>query len=117
MNQSNLELPHSKTSPPTINKINIKNLYVINKENFSILRSKRGYKITNSTSKIKKIKEIMKNCNEKVCRLFSHGEKPHSKGLSLFESTALFVIKDNMRIIMIKERVKEKKKIILKILI
>jgi len=76
-----------------------------------------GYKITNSTSKIKKIRETIKNWREKVWRLFSQGENPHSKGLSLFLSENLFVVKDKAKTIITNDKTKETKKINLKILI
>lgn len=46
-----------------------------------------GNRSTNSTSKIKKIKVIRKNWRDKVWRLFSQGENPHSKGDNFREST------------------------------
>ena len=115
INQSNLEFPHSKTKPPTINRIKRSKLLIISIDSISILIVRSGYKITSSTSKIKKIKETMKNCSEKVWRLFSQGENPHSKGLSLFLSLNPFAIKNMAKKIITIERNKEKKKIILKI--
>lgn len=117
INQSNLALPHSKAKPPTINTIKREKLINVILVIISDFKTIIGYKITNSTSKIKKIRETIKNWREKVWRLFSHGENPHSKGLSLFLSENLFVIKDKAKTIMIKDKTKETKKINLKILI
>lgn len=48
-----------------------------------------GKMIASSTSKIKKISLIKKNCREKDWCLFPHGEKPHSNGLSFWVYCAL----------------------------
>jgi len=39
-----------------------------------------GKRIATSTSKIRKIKVVMKNRSEKALRAFLNGEKPHSNG-------------------------------------
>lgn len=47
---------------------------------------KKGNKINNSTSKIKKIKATIKNRKEKGSRLLSFTENPHSNGLLISRS-------------------------------
>ncbi len=83
----------------------------------SFFSIKKGYKITNSTSKTKKINEIIKNWSEKVWRLFSQGENPHSNGLSLFLSEKAFKLKIVMRKTIKIARKQDVHTIILKIII
>ena len=67
-----------------MNKKNNKNMFIIQKLEDKTKIFNLGKRITNSTSKIKKIKEIRKNCKENDWCLFSHGENPHSNGDNLF---------------------------------
>ena len=74
-------------------KANKGNTLVVAKE---FLRN--GNKIVNSTSKMRKIKDTKKNWREKVCRLFSQGENPHSKGLFLENSFRVFILTNKNKI-------------------
>lgn len=64
-----------------------------------------------STSKIKKITAIKKNCMEKGARENNWGLNPHSKGDSFSRSLKDLLPKIELRIIIIMERIKEMKKI------
>ena len=50
-----------------------------------------GNKRINSTSKIRKIRAVRKNCIENVIRLANSGIKPHSKGLNFSSDTCDFI--------------------------
>lgn len=66
-----------------MNSQNIKNRYI---KLMWVVKKKpntAGNNRTNSTSNTRKTRAIKKNWSDKVCRLFSHGENPHSNGESL----------------------------------
>lgn len=81
MIQSSFNLAHSTINPPNIKIKKINNITILDKWVKYGITAITGNKIVNSTSKIKKINLTIKNWSEKDCRLFSHGENPHSKGL------------------------------------
>lgn len=61
----------------------------------------KGIRSVISTSKIKKITAIKKNCKEKGIRAELFGSNPHSKGLFFSRSTKVFLDKRLARIITI----------------
>jgi hypothetical protein len=89
-----LLLSHSKRSPKTMNRKNNTKEIILVLEKELRISGRDGNRMVSSTSKIKKIKETKKNCKENDCRLFSHGENPHSKGLSFSSSLADFIEMD-----------------------
>lgn len=98
---------HSWYSPN--NKILIKN---INDEKYRVIDEIfiikiKGIKSVISTSKIKKITAIKKNCKEKGIRAELLGSNPHSKGLAFSRSINVFLEIILAKIIIIEEIIKK----------